>query len=152
MDKVSSVIHKCLWQLLWDFLDTHNFIGGHRGELTIIPGSILIIASGQKMSMKEIAATFDVSNSTATAYVDQLEKKGFVARVRCTEDRRQVFIEVTKAGKDWLKRNKKISQAHLDKMLSKLTPEEQRILATLIAKMVVINKASPFIQSFDIEK
>lgn len=150
MEDVSSVLHKCLWQLLWDFLDIHDFIGGQKGELTIIPAIILIMASSQKISMKDITSTFNVSNSTTTAYVDQLEKKGFITRVRSKEDRRQVFIEVTKSGRDWIKRNKSISQDYLNKTISNLSSEEQKTLASLVLKMVIIDEKSPFIKAFDI--
>jgi DNA-binding MarR family transcriptional regulator len=151
MENVGAELHKYVWQLLWDFLETHDFIGGHRGELTIIPSVVLIMASGQKISMKDIAATFNVNNSTVTVYVDQLEKKGYITRVRSNEDRRQVFIEVTESGKDWIRRNKNISQEYIDKLLSKLSPEEQKTLVSLITKIVEIDEKSPFIKSFEMD-
>lgn len=152
MKDASAVLNKYLWQLLWDFLDAHEFIGGKKGELTIIPAILLIMVASQKTSMKDLVATFNVTNSTVTVYVDQLEKKGFIARVRGREDRRQVFIEATDSGRDWIRRNKKISEVHLEKTLAKLSPEEQQTLISLIAKAVVIDEKSPFIKAFNIDK
>lgn len=45
-----------------------------------------------------------ISTASLTKAVDCLEERGLVTRVRSKADRRQVFIEATKAGKELLKR------------------------------------------------
>ena len=146
MDKTTDELLKHMWQLLWDFLDMHDFLNGRKGDLTIMPSLILIMASRQRLSMKDIAVTFDVSNSTVTDFVDQLEKKGYAQRARSKEDRRQVFIEVTEKGKDWMRHNRKISHDFLEKRLSKLSPEERETLVSLVSRIIDIDEKSPFIQ------
>ena len=43
-----------------------------------------------------------VSKVSITAIVDDLEKRGLVTRRRCDDDRRQVYISITDAGREVL--------------------------------------------------
>lgn len=44
-----------------------------------------------------------INNSTVTGIIDRLEKRDFVHRVRISNDRRKVHIEITEAGQQFIK-------------------------------------------------
>jgi DNA-binding MarR family transcriptional regulator len=46
----------------------------------------------------QIARHILVESSTVTGVIDRLEQKGFVKRIRSSEDRRKIFIELTDSG------------------------------------------------------
>lgn len=70
-----------------------------------------------------------------TSLVDHLEKKGLVERHRCVEDRRVVYVRITKAGR-------KLSDEAMtpladieDRLLSKLSRSELKCLSGLLEKV-----------------
>ncbi len=47
----------------------------------------------------QIARYILVESSTVTGIIDRLEQKGFVKRIRSSQDRRKIFIELTDSGR-----------------------------------------------------
>lgn len=69
-----------------------------------------------------------------TLLVDKLEKQGFVVRKRCTDDRRVVYVSVTKKGRKLADETMK-PLAELEKrLLKKLNKSEQKMLIGLLEK------------------
>ena len=69
-----------------------------------------------------------------TGLIDRLERGGFVARRRCTEDRRVVFVEITPAGLDVLSRlDAPVHDLHVE-LLGHLSATEQKELIRLLEK------------------
>ena len=69
-----------------------------------------------------------------TGLIDRLERAGFVARRRCTDDRRVIFVEITTEGLAVLKR---LDQPVLDlhqSLLGHLSEKELRDLIRLLEK------------------
>ena len=54
-------------------------------------------------------------------------------------------------ARNWIRRNKSVSKDYLDKVLSNLTTEEQKNLATLVSKLAIINENTPFVKAFEID-
>jgi MarR family transcriptional regulator, 2-MHQ and catechol-resistance regulon repressor len=70
-----------------------------------------------------------------TGLVDRLERAGFVARRRCTEDRRVVFVEITRAGLDVLARlDRPVRDLHRE-LMGRLSDKELRSLICLLEKV-----------------
>ncbi|MEL6632475.1 MAG: MarR family transcriptional regulator [Bacteroidota bacterium] len=63
-------------------------------EMEII--QLVIMEGPQKM--KDIGKRFNVKLSTLTSIIDKIEKQRLVKRVNSKEDRRVVFLEVSKKG------------------------------------------------------
>lgn len=61
-------------------------------------GCLLAIKQNGSMTSTRLARTLYLSASTVVGIVDRLEEKGLLARIRSTEDRRQVQICLTAAG------------------------------------------------------
>ena len=53
-----------------------------------------------KMAMNELSAELGLSSSTMTRNVDLLVRRGHLERVRDDNDRRVVFVQLTKSGKE----------------------------------------------------
>jgi len=68
----------------------------------------------------------------ATRLMDKLSDKGFIERTRCENDRRVVFIKITKKGLSLLE---KINMNQFDDILKTLTEEEAKTLNTLLDKL-----------------
>jgi DNA-binding MarR family transcriptional regulator len=56
-------------------------------------------SSGEPCTISSIAADLGIDPATVVRTVDSLEKRGLVERRRSREDRRQVFVEFTEAGR-----------------------------------------------------
>jgi len=55
--------------------------------------------NGETCTISSIAGDLDIDPATVVRTVDSLEKRGLVERRRSREDRRQVFVEFTDAGR-----------------------------------------------------
>ena len=70
-----------------------------------------------------------LNNSTVTGIIDRLEKRDLVRRVRISKDRRQVHIEITKQGIEFIKKAPKpIQDQFMDRLL---TLDEDKIALIL---------------------
>lgn len=71
-------------------------------NLSLSPGQmgvILALESGAGMAMGELSRRLDMDNAALTRLVDSLEKQGAVARWINPDNRRQVRVSITEAGK-----------------------------------------------------
>lgn len=50
------------------------------------------------VTMTELAKTVGHSTACATTLADRLEKLGYLERTHCPEDRRKIFVSLTKEG------------------------------------------------------
>ena len=65
------------------------------------------------MQVYQIAERMVTPQTDVTRLVDRLEKAGFVARQRCSDDRRVVWVELTKSGKNVLRKlDKPVLELH----------------------------------------
>ncbi|MEK0316275.1 MarR family winged helix-turn-helix transcriptional regulator [Cohnella sp. 56] len=62
------------------------------------------LASEEKMTVSQFANLLNVSLPAVTNLSGKLVRKGFVERVVSEADRRQVFLKITDAGRDFEKR------------------------------------------------
>ncbi|HEY4130789.1 MAG TPA: MarR family transcriptional regulator [Gemmatimonadaceae bacterium] len=59
-----------------------------------------LVATGQALSLSELANRLSCVRSNMTQLVDRLEADGLVRRVNCPEDRRSVKAEITDLGRE----------------------------------------------------
>jgi len=60
---------------------------------------LLFIALKGPQSMSSLAKEYSMTKSNITVLVDDMENKGYLARVRSEEDRRVIMITLTERGK-----------------------------------------------------
>lgn len=109
---------------------------GKKNELSMISISILHTSYIKKIKMKDISDIYDISKSTASGYVDNLEKKGYVQRIRGEEDKRNIYIEPTEKGKKWIIEQEIKLSNYIEEHISNLTSKEQEMFVKLLSKFV----------------
>ena len=94
----------------------------------------ILRGAGEPMPSLEIAERLIQVVPAITGLIDRLENQGFVKRRRCEEDRRIVYVEITKEAKELLKRmDKPLDELHLEQ-LGHMTRAELKQLSTLLEK------------------
>ncbi|MBP1946603.1 MarR family winged helix-turn-helix transcriptional regulator [Methanobacterium petrolearium] len=107
---------------------------GKKNELSMISISILYTSHIRKIRMRDISEIYDISKSTASGYVDNLEKKGYVQRKKGEHDKRNIYVEPTEKGKRWIKEHEKKLSDYIEEHMSNLTSKEQEKFIELLSK------------------
>ena len=123
-----------------NILYTANWISSHQNTFFKPYGispqqfNILRILKGAQKPLKvqTIKERMVERSPNATRLMDKLYAKGFISREHCPDDRRVVYIEITKKGLDQLKI---ISQQLKDDLLENLTEKEAEQLSDLLDKI-----------------
>jgi len=93
-------------------------------------------AEGRRLRMQDLADRVLLSQSGLTRLVDRMERDGLVERVRCTEDGRGLFTQLTPSGLATLRR---AYPTHLrgvrDWFADLLTDEEAAVLAGALTRI-----------------
>jgi MarR family 2-MHQ and catechol resistance regulon transcriptional repressor len=87
------------------------------------------------MPQKQIAAKILKSSGNITTVVDNLERQGFVRRVRDKVDRRFVYVHLTAAGRRVVEAYFPSHVREITARMAVLSPEEQDTLADLCRKL-----------------
>ena len=109
---------------------------GKKGDLSPVSMSILYEACTGKLRMGDITEKYDIKKSTASGYVDRLEKMGYVRRMKDEDDRRNTFVLPTEKGKKWLRENEQKLAQYIEIHLKNLTPDEREEFIKLLSKFV----------------
>jgi MarR family 2-MHQ and catechol resistance regulon transcriptional repressor len=84
------------------------------------------------LAQRDIAKYLLKTGGNVTVVVDNLEKQGYVTRIRDTEDRRIVFVKLTAQGESLFDR---VYPGHLDRIRSVMAPlgdaEYEQLVALL---------------------
>lgn len=112
---------------------------GRKAELSPVAMSILYTATIKKIRMNDVSAAYDIRKSTASRYIDNLEKKGLVIRRRDEDDRRVVYVEPTAWGRSLIADNEKKLAEYIEKGMARLKPAEQEKLVELLVKFTGAN-------------
>ncbi len=94
----------------------------------------ILRGEGRPMPCLEIAERMIQVVPAMTGLLDRLEKQGLVSRERCTEDRRVVYVDLTKKAKELLKEmDAPVSELHHE-LVGHLTRAELKELSRLLEK------------------
>lgn len=107
------------------------------GGMTAPRATMLIALANKrdKVGMSELGELNGLSPRSMTVLVDGLEKEGLVERFPHESDRRITLIGITEAGSRLVKMALGPSQIATAALFDDLTPDEQRELARLLAKL-----------------
>ncbi|MEG0364204.1 MAG: MarR family transcriptional regulator, partial [Erysipelotrichales bacterium] len=75
--------------------------------------TLLVLWENDHLHMNELGKKLYLDSGTLTPIVNRLEKKGLIAKVKSTEDKRSIFIDVTPAGLELSKSLKDLSSTVL---------------------------------------
>lgn len=96
-----------------------------------------LVARGGTATPSELAADLLLSPAGMTGRLDTLERSGLVRRVRSTEDRRRVDVEITTKGHDLWMEAMTIRVEVEASMINALSPEDQVLLDGLLKQLLV---------------
>ena len=105
-------------------------------------GALSVIAAEGPLSQQELGERMRVDRTTIVALVDELERRGFLARGRNPIDRRAYALEATAAGRRWLDRAGAALAEAEARILAPLDPDEREQLIRLLHKLVY-DRADP---------
>jgi DNA-binding MarR family transcriptional regulator len=94
----------------------------------------ILRGEGQPLPILEVADRMLAAVPGITGLIDRLEGMGLLARRRCTEDRRVVFVEITPKALDLLGRLDEPVAALHRRLIGHLSPAELRELSRLLEK------------------
>ena len=85
-----------------------------------------------EMPMSRLADMLDVSDSNASGVIDRLEERGYVERVRVTDDRRIVHVRMTDAGRQMLAEAEVLKDEVVERLLDGLDAAQLERLALAV--------------------
>lgn len=112
---------------------SQNLVDG----ITMSQFAVLNKISGKgKVTVSEAAVDLNVSLSAITALADRLYKAGLVDRSRDEQDRRLVWLTLTKDGEGIIAECRKARNQMAEKYLSRLPEEDMRHLVRIYEKIL----------------
>jgi DNA-binding MarR family transcriptional regulator len=97
-----------------------------------------------KTNMNDISREGGVTKSTTTQYIDVLEKKGYLKRVKGEKDKRKIFVVTTEKGTKWIKEAENEVNEYVKKGLSRLSIDEQETFIKLFSKFIGETNSTPY--------
>ena len=76
--------------------------------------------SKEGITVSEIAANINLSQSTVTNILDRLEKRGLISRNRSEADKRRVNVHIKEEGMEMIKNDPSLLQEHFVERFRKL--------------------------------
>jgi len=105
-------------------------------DLKAVEFSILVlVASNERVNQRQLCETLDVSAPNMAITLDRMVERGWVERVRSTEDRRAQMIHLTAAGQQLVRRAEKIAAGMERDALAMLSEAERALLIELLLKV-----------------
>ena len=105
-------------------------------QLKAVEFAILtLVASNDQVNQKQLGKALDVSPPNLAVTLDRMVERGWVERVRSTEDRRAQIVVLTTSGSQLVKRAQKIAATMEDETLRVLSPAERLLLLELLLKV-----------------
>lgn len=99
-------------------------------------GVLNLLAEGP-VSQQSLGEQLHIDRTTVVEIVDELERRGVVARQRNPSDRRSYFLHLTPKGKTVQKRAAQAFDAAADDVFEPLTQAELRSLEAMLRRVVV---------------
>jgi DNA-binding MarR family transcriptional regulator len=114
--------------------------------LGLIPpqaGILRAIATEPGHSQQALSAQLGLLPSRVVAFVDDLERRGYVERRRNPDDRRLYALHLTGSGTDLMARIGAIGRAHEEEITDGLTAERRDALADTLATLAARHGLAP---------
>ena len=97
----------------------------------------VIEAIGQdKITMNELAEKLGITMGTASIAINKLNEKQFIERIRSDEDRRKVFVKLSKKGEMALNYHGNFHSTILEKITENIPKEELKAFITTFETIV----------------
>jgi MarR family transcriptional regulator, lower aerobic nicotinate degradation pathway regulator len=120
-------------------------------DLSIVQTRLLGVLRDRKPTMNELAKLLGLDKSSVTGLVDRAERRGFVARVPSTTDRRAVRVSLTRAGRSLVADVSTRFEADVSVLLSGLPRSGRETLTRLVSQVLAAHAADHGIDLFATE-
>jgi DNA-binding MarR family transcriptional regulator len=108
-----------------------------------IAGILGQLAAGPGLSQQDLANRLGMLPSRLVAFVDDLESRGLVRRVRDDADRRRNSLQLTEDGRAMLNRIGKLAREHETETCAALSEREREQFARLLGRMAAEQGLTP---------
>ena len=85
--------------------------------------------------LQQIGGKILLASGSMTYVIDKLEKKDYIRRVACAEDRRVTFAQITEKGKKLIEQVFPAHQNEIDRIMSVLSDEEKDMAIEVLKKI-----------------
>ncbi len=110
----------------------HFHGGGRSGQVPIL---CMLDHCGGQLSQQELGMRFEIKPGSLSEILSKMESAGLIERTRDTKDRRQLFVELTDAGREQALREHEKRDRFRRRAFTALTAEEQEQLAEMLEKI-----------------
>ncbi|KKR08507.1 MAG: Transcriptional regulator, MarR family [Parcubacteria group bacterium GW2011_GWC2_39_14] len=97
--------------------------------------ALSFINSQEKTRMKDLARLFGITPPSITCFINKLEDKKLLSRKHEKQDRRNVYLELTKTGKKFLETTQKNIKSKMINFLSPLNEKDKKDLINIYQKL-----------------
>jgi len=105
-------------------------------DLKVVEFSIgVLVASNAEVNQKQLCQALDVSAPKMAVTLDRMAERGWIERVRGTQDRRNQIVHLTAAGRELIARAEKIAATMENNTLRMLSSAERAMLIELLLKI-----------------
>jgi DNA-binding MarR family transcriptional regulator len=105
-------------------------------DLKVAEFSILmLVASNPQVNQKQLGLALDMSAPNLAVTLDRMVERGWIERVRSTQDRRAVHVHLTRSGAELVQRAEKIASTMEHGALRVLSQAERALLIELLLKV-----------------
>lgn len=91
--------------------------------------ALVTIASGGGLSITGLATSLGIGEPAASQVVEQLVRRGYVAREQDREDRRRAVVTVTDAGRELVSELRQGRREHVHEWLASMSDDDVHALA-----------------------
>jgi MarR family 2-MHQ and catechol resistance regulon transcriptional repressor len=88
-----------------------------------------------RIPLQQIGEKILITSGSITYNIDKLEKKEYLKRVPCKDDRRVIFAEITEAGNVFFSRIFPEHAAMIHSLSNGVTPDEKKAAIELLKKL-----------------
>ncbi|WP_027963735.1 MarR family winged helix-turn-helix transcriptional regulator [Halalkalibacillus halophilus] len=86
--------------------------------------ALQFIEKSESVTVGDLSNHLKVSHNTASEHVKRLIKKGYIAKIRSTEDERKVFVVLIEKGHEVLNKHTRLDEQKLEILLEDLSADE----------------------------
>lgn len=130
-----------LLQSLSDLMRTIRRLKAHTGGGTPL---LMWLDHEGPVRARDVAAAFDLDQSTVSRHISALESDGFVRRTSCDDDRRAQLLEITDAGRASLAVGLKARAAAFESVVADWPEHDVTELARLLSRLAAgLESAQP---------
>jgi DNA-binding MarR family transcriptional regulator len=104
-------------------------------NITITELHVIEAIGEESISMNELSDKLNITTGTATTSINKLTNKNFIIRNRCHNDRRKVFVSLSKKGLEALNYHKVFHKNIISKITSNLSEGELQSFLTVFSKI-----------------